>query len=70
MRGGRSSGTGGGGDNVGGGTEEKNDGIPPAQEVCDSDHLSLCTTKELCEGANLYWYDNTCHLETKPEGAN
>lgn len=30
---------------------------------CDSEHIDLCTTQELCEGASLYWYNETCNLE-------
>ena len=39
---------------------------PPA--VCDNKHLDLCTTQELCEGANL-WYKETCNagLEEEPK---
>jgi hypothetical protein len=39
-------------------------GAPP--EVCDSTHLNLCTTRELCEEASLYWYNEQCNLESEP----
>lgn len=32
---------------------------------CDSEHLNLCTNQEICEGASLYWYDDSCHLGAK-----
>jgi hypothetical protein len=41
------------------------DGEP--EPVCSADRLDLCTTQELCEGASLYWYDDTCHLGPKTE---
>jgi hypothetical protein len=38
--------------------------VVPPKPVCDAEHLDLCNTQELCEGAKLYWYsDGTCHNE-------
>jgi hypothetical protein len=40
--------------------------------VCDSENLDLCVTQELCEGADLYWYDSNdegneiCNFEEPP----
>ena len=34
-------------------------------EKCDSEHLDLCNTQELCEVVNLYWYVGGCHLESE-----
>jgi len=31
-------------------------------EWCDNSHLGLCDTREKCEGQNLYWYGEQCHL--------
>lgn len=35
----------------------------PAEPVCSSEHLDLCATQELCEGVNLYWYNEICNTE-------
>ena len=37
--------------------------LTPPTPVCDSEHLDLCTTQELCERASLYWYSETCNTE-------
>jgi len=36
---------------------------PPTKDACNVTHLNLCTTQELCEGASLYWYKETCNTE-------
>ncbi len=36
-------------------------------EYCDYEHLNLCTSQELCEGENLFWYIGECHLEPEPQ---
>ncbi|MFH1289948.1 MAG: hypothetical protein ABIH92_00920 [Nanoarchaeota archaeon] len=38
--------------------------VPAA--VCDSSHLSLCTTQGTCIDAGGYWYDNTCNANQNP----
>lgn len=30
--------------------------------ICDSDNIDLCDTQELCEGVNLYWYNEICNI--------
>lgn len=34
-----------------------------ADPVCDSSHLELCTTEEICTGASLNWCDDACQVE-------
>lgn len=47
---------------------EKEKGTGPiSEDSCDSEHLNLCDNKEKCENAQLYWYENACHKEQKPE---
>jgi hypothetical protein len=47
----------------------ENPGDPEDTPVCDADNLDLCDTQDLCEGVNLYWYDNdgdgneVCNIE-------
>lgn len=38
---------------------------PPAEPSCDATHLDLCITQELCEGASLHWYNETCNAESE-----
>ncbi len=33
--------------------------------ICDTNNLNLCVTQELCEGINLYWYNNICNSEAE-----
>lgn len=41
---------------------------PPTPEpICSADHLDLCINQELCQGINLYWYNDVCNLEPEPE---
>ena len=37
--------------------------------TCSREYIQFCTSKELCEKINLYWWDNSCHFakELKPE---
>jgi len=44
----------GGDDNGGGGT--------PAA-ICDTTHLSLCTTESSCVSASGNWYNDSCHSD-------
>jgi len=51
--------------------EEEEVGLPVGEEKeeepdCNSENLDACTTQELCEEANLYWYDGKCHTEPEP----
>ncbi len=38
-------------------------GFVIAEDVCDSEHLSLCTGQNECEDVGGYWYNATCNEE-------
>ncbi len=35
--------------------------------TCDVEHINLCTTESICTSNNLYWWDESCHLNKKPK---
>ena len=45
-------------------TDQFDDWLEP---TCDTDHLDLCNTQELCEGVGLFWYNDVCNLEAEAE---
>ena len=38
---------------------------PDDTPVCDADNLDLCDSQGLCEGIDLYWYNNICNDDAK-----
>jgi hypothetical protein len=36
---------------------------PPAEDVCDEDHLNLCLTQLECESVGGFWYSEVCNAE-------
>jgi len=35
--------------------------------VCSKEYIHLCTTEDICTFKELYWWDNSCHINPKPE---
>jgi len=35
--------------------------------TCDKEHIYLCDTENVCQQQGLYWWDNSCHINPKPE---
>jgi hypothetical protein len=40
-------------------------GADMVSQYCGAEHLNLCTNQNLCEGQNLHWYGDACHLEAQ-----